>query len=191
MRTKGSGFTVTELMLVIAVIALVAGIGGGLYRGTYKRLRVEKAARDFWYTAKLARITAIERQSPCEIELDVEKNGYAVLVYEFDEENKRTNKVPPRGTYARPVQMDDKVKFEDIRVMPLISGEETTTSEANSEGRTIVFSPNGTAHEAVIQIGDGENHYTVSINAATARATLITGMAKDIKTKTVDLDEEL
>jgi prepilin-type N-terminal cleavage/methylation domain-containing protein len=187
LRTKGSGFTVTELMLVITIIALVAGIGGGLYRGTYKRLRVERAARDFWYTAKLARITAIERQSPCEIELDVEKNGYSVLVYEFDEENKRTNKVPPRGTYARPVQMDDKVKFEDVRVTPLISGEGTTTSE----GKTIVFSPNGTAQETVIQIGDGENHYTVSINPATARATLITGTAKDIETKTVDLDEEL
>jgi Tfp pilus assembly protein FimT len=186
-KTKGSGFTFTELMLVIAAIVLLAGIGGGFYVGTYRRLQVEKAARDFLYVAKLARITAIERQSPCEIELDAENNGYSVLIYEYDEEDKRTHKVPPRGTYARPVQLEDNVEFEDIKVTSLVSGEGTTTGE----GRTIVFSPNGTAQEAVIQIGDGQNHYTVSINAATARATLIVGTARNVETETVDLDEEL
>ena len=59
-----SGFTIVELLVVITIIALLAGIGGGFHIGTYKRMLVEKTARDLFLAAKYARIMAIENRNP-------------------------------------------------------------------------------------------------------------------------------
>jgi prepilin-type N-terminal cleavage/methylation domain-containing protein len=186
-KTERCGFTIAELMLVVVVIALLAGVGGGIYVGTYKRMLAEKSARDFLFAAKYARITAIERQSPCEMELDADDNRFSLLVYEFNEETERTEQVSVRDLYSRPVQFGGEIKFEDIKITPIGSEEVAKTDEE----KTIVFSPNGTAQSAVIQIGDGKNHYTVSICAATGKATMHFGTAKEVETSTIDLDEEL
>lgn len=186
-KTERYGFTIAELMFVVVVIVLLAGIGGGIYVGTYKRMLAEKSARDFLFAAKYARITAIERQSPCEMELDADDNRFLLLVYEFNEETERTEQVSVRDLYSRPVQFGGKVKFEDIKITPIGSEEVAKTDKE----KTIVFSPNGTAQSAVIQIGDGKNHYTVSVCAATGKATMHFGTAKEVETSTIDLDEEL
>lgn len=186
-KKERCGFTIVELMLVVVIIALLAGIGGGFYAGTYRRMLVEKAARELWFAAKYARITAIERQSRCEMQLDVGKNRFCLFVYEFNEETKQTEHVPLRDAYSKPVELRGDVRFEGIKITPIGSEEGIEAGD----GRTIVFLPNGTAQEAVIQIGDGENHYVVSICAATAKATMLFGTAEEVKTGTVDLDEEL
>ena len=85
-----------------------------------------------------------------------------------------------------PVEFDGDVKFENVQITPIDSEEAGETGEQ----RTIVFSPNGTAQSAVIQIGDGKNHYTTSICAATGRAKMEFGTAKEAKTGTIDLDEQ-
>jgi len=186
-KKERCGFTIVELMLVVVIIALLAGIGGGFYAGTYRRMLVEKAARELWFAAKYARITAIERQSRCEIQLDAEENRFLLTVYEFNEETEQAEKVPLSDSYSKPVQLSGDVKLEGVKITALGSEEGIEAGD----GRTIVFLPNGTAQEAVIQIGDGENHYTVSICAATAKATMLFGTAEEVKSSTVDLDEEL
>jgi len=55
---------------------------------------------------------------------------------------------------------------------------------------TIIFLPDGTAQSAVVQIGDEKTHYTVSINAATGKAKLVSGTVENVKVSTVDLDAE-
>ena len=45
-RNTRCGFTIIEVLVVITIIALIAGVGGGFYIGTYKRMLVEKAARE-------------------------------------------------------------------------------------------------------------------------------------------------
>ena len=184
---KRCGFTIVELMLVVVIVALLAGIGGGFYAGTYKRMLVEKAARELWFAAKYARITAIERQSPCQMELDAQENRFSLTVYEFNEETEKAERVPLSDSYSKPVQLSGDVKLEGVKIIPLGSEEGSETGDR----RTIVFLPNGTAQEAVIQIGDGENHYTVSICAATAKATVLFGTAEKVEGSTVDLDDEL
>jgi hypothetical protein len=42
----------------------------------------------------------------------------------------------------------------------------------------------------MIQIGDGKNHYTASICAATGKAKIHFGTAKEAKMGTIDLDEQ-
>jgi len=185
--TERCGFTIAEVLMVVVVVALLAGIGGGFYAGTYRRMAAKKAAKDFWFAAKYAQITAIDRQSPCELELDTNDNRFLLLVYELNKETGQTEQVPVRGLYSRPVQFGDDIKFEDIKITPIGSEEIASTNEE----KTIVFQPNGTAQSTVIQIGDGKNHYTVSICAATGKATMHFGTAKEVKGSTIDLDEEL
>jgi len=180
------GFTIAELLMVVVIITLVAGFSGGLYVGTHKKMMVEKAARDFLLTAKYARIMAIERQQSYEIQLDVANGGFWLATSEWDEETEQAEQAVVRDYYCKPVQFEGEVQFEDIQVTP-ISMESSTESE---EKQAIVFSPNGTAESAVIQIGDGKNHYTISIYAATGKAKMYFGTTENIEVGTVDLDAE-
>lgn len=187
-----TGFTIAELLIVVIVIALIASVGGGFYVGTYKNMLVVKTARDFLLTAKYARIMAIEKQRQYEIRLDVANNGFLLATTQLDEETEQTEQTIVKDSYCKPVEFEGDVKFEDIQITP--TGLETTTGDGNEQA--IVFLPNGTAQSAVIQVGDGKTHYTISINAATGRAKMYFGAVEDVKTGTdvivgaVDLDAE-
>ncbi|UCG55814.1 MAG: prepilin-type N-terminal cleavage/methylation domain-containing protein [Phycisphaerales bacterium] len=185
-RVKQRGFTLTELLVVVAIIAVVTGLGGGIYVGTYKRLLVVKTARDLLLTAKYARIMAIEQQRPYEIHLDLENNGFALATSGFNEETGATEQVVVRDYYCRPVEFQGDVKFEDIKITSVTGN----TSTDSGDEQKIVFSPSGGAESAVIQIGDGKTHYTVSVCAATGKGRIHVGTADKVEAVTVDLDAE-
>jgi type II secretion system protein H len=178
-----AGFTLIELLVVIAIIALIGGVGGGFYIGTYKRMLVEKAARDFFLAAKYARIMAIEQQRPYMLQLDTTNGGFYLVYNALNEETGQTQQTIVRDPYSRPVEFVGDVKFEDVQITPL-------ETESSDQETAIVFSPNGTAQTAVIQIGDGENHYTASVCAATGKAVIYPGTSKEAEAGTIDLDEE-
>ena len=182
-RNTNSGFTIIEVLVVITIIALIAGVGGGFNMGTYKRIQVEKAARDFFLAAKYARIMAIERQQSYTIMLDTTNGGFFIAFDQFNEETEQTEQTIVRDLYSKPVEFSGDIKFEDIQITSL-------SPDASEEQTEIVFLPNGTAQLAIVQIGDGENHYTVNINAATGKAAVKPGTAEEIQITTVDLDKE-
>jgi len=173
--------------VVVVIISLLAGLGGGIYVGTYKRLLVEKAARDFFLTAQYARIMAIEKHRQYKIVLDVANNGFLLATTQLDEETGQTEQMVVKDSFCRPVEFAGEVKFEDIQITPI--GVETTT-ETDEEEQVIVFSPNGTAQSVVIQIGDGKTHYAVTISAATGKAKVYFGTTEDVEIGTIDLDAE-
>ena len=182
-KAKRCGFTLVEVLVVVVIIALLGGLGSGIYVGTYKRMLVEKAARDFVLAAKYARIMAIERQRPYRIELDTANGGFCLACDELNVETQQTEQTIVRDLYSKPVEFVGDVKFEDMQITPL-------GSESSDQETAIVFLPNGTAQSAVIQIGDGQNHYTISICAATGKAAVHRGMAEEVETGTIDLDKE-
>jgi prepilin-type N-terminal cleavage/methylation domain-containing protein len=186
-KAKRCGFTLVEVLVVVVIIALLGGLGGGIYAGSYKRILVEKAARDFFLTAQYARIIAIEKQRQYKILLDVANNGFFLAATQLDEETGQTEQMVVKDSFCRPVEFADGVKFEDIQITPI--GLETTT-ETDEEEQTIVFSPNGTAQSVVIQIGDGKTHYAVTISAATGKAKVYSGTTEDVEIGTIDLDAE-
>ncbi len=182
-RNKRGGFTIIEVLVVITIIALIAGVGGGFNMGTFKRIQVEKAARDFFLAAKYARIMAVERQQPYSIMLDTTNGGFCLAFDQFNEEAEQTERTIVRDLYSKPVEFTGDIKFEDIQITSL-------SPDASDELAEIVFSPNGTAQLAIIQIGDGENHYTIHISAATGKAAVTPGTVENIQITTVDLDKE-
>ncbi len=188
-RDAGSrGFTLVELMLVITIVVLLGGAGAGMYAGTYKKLLVEKAARQFLLMARYAKIAAVEQQRVYDLEFDQDK-GFLLTTTQPNETTGQTEKTIITNYYCRPVVFEGDVKFEDARLT------ETTAEPLSEEGpeQKISFLPNGTAQSAVVQIGDGKTHYTISIVASTARVILYWGEADkvtDVKNVAVDLDAQ-
>jgi len=185
--TAHRGFTIVELLMVCIIIAMIAGIGGAFYVSTYKRMLVEKAARDFVLGAKYARIKAIERQSPCIMQLNTQEHGFVLMVYASQEGTDGTSLVPLRDSYFRkPVQFPGEVKFERVQITT-VGG--SPSAQADDQTR-IVFAPDGTAQSVVIQIGDGKNHYSASIGAATGKVKMQFGLAQTVQNETIDLDRQ-
>ena len=179
----GGGFTIIEMLLVVSIIALMAGASGAMYFGTYKRMLVEKAAREVLLAAKYARLVAIEKQTRCKLLLDNTNNSYLLTV-------------PGEGAvadggqsvisneYAKPRQFGGDIKFEEIQIA---SGARLGAAAGDS---MVVFRPNGTADTAVLQIGDGKNHCTVYISAATGKGRIEIGEAMETGLEVLDLDVE-
>ncbi len=178
------GFTLVEVLVVIALIALIGGVGAGLYKGTYEGLLVKRTARDFYLATKYARMLAIERQRPCRLILDSEENRYAIVINELSQDTQEVEEQPVRNFYFRPVRLAGDVKFEEINITSTDADE-----DYDEQSRTIVFSPDGTSRAAVIQIGDGKTHYTASVSAATGRVRMEFGQADDVRAQIVDLDK--
>ncbi|MEA3227286.1 MAG: type II secretion system protein [Planctomycetota bacterium] len=185
---KQYGFTIAEVLLVVLIIGLIAGSGTGLYVGTFKKLRVQRAAYDFFLTAQYARIMAIERRSQCKMQLDTTGNAFLLTTMQWDEEGGQAAEQIVKDPYCKPVQFEGDVVFEDVQIAP--SSLETETNEENEDQQTVVFSPNGTAQMAVVQIGNGKTHYTISISAATGRAKIYYGTSENVKVTSTDLDME-
>lgn len=185
-RRDSRGFTLIELLLVVAIIAMIGSLGGGMYVGSYKRLLVEKAARQFLLTAKYARLTAIEQARPYELQLDVVEKAFAVTTTQWNQETGAGETVIVRDYYCKPVQLEGDVAFEAVNIATL-TGEQSTDIEQQQK---ITFLPNGSTESAVIQFGDGDTHYTVAIIASTGKASLHEGTAEEINTAVIDLDAQ-
>ena len=182
------GFSVAEMLMVVLIIGLIASSGTGLYVGTFRKLRVKRAAYDFFLTAQYARIMAIERASHYKMQLDTSGNEFMLTTLQWDEDGGVAGEQIVRDSYCKPVQFEGDVVFEDVVVTP--SGLETEAEAESDELQTLVFSPNGTSQTAIIQIGDGDTHYTISISAATGRAKIQYGTAENVKVTSTDLEME-
>jgi Tfp pilus assembly protein FimT len=180
--SRAAAFTITELLLVVTIVALVGGVGGGLYVGTYKRLLVEKAARHLLVMARYGRTMAIGQQKSYELQLS--EKGFLLTTTQVNTETGQNEKTVVRDYYCRPVEFEGDVQFEEVRIT---TGGQERTAEAEEE-QAILFLPNGSATSALVQIGDGKTRYSVAILAATGKATLHPGPLKDVRTGMIDLD---
>ena len=180
------GFTIPEVLLVVLIIGLLTTAGTGLYVGTFRSMQVKKAALDFLLTARYAQIMALERQTQYTMELDMTNQAFLVTTLRWDQTNQEMSVETVSDMYCRPVQFEGEVQFEAVDVAAGVM----ETQEPRDEYKTIVFSPNGTSQEAAVQIGNGNTHYTISIDAPTGRARMIFGTTENVKVTTTDLDLE-
>jgi prepilin-type N-terminal cleavage/methylation domain-containing protein len=185
-RKARGGFTFIEIMVVIVLIALFAGAVGGAYSGPYKRMLLNKAARDVLLAAKYARTAAIEQQKVCKLVMDTINGLVMVRVVDWDEEAGQASESETRNAYWRTSKLGGDARFEMVMVD---RNEEDAATTDGMDEYTVTFDPDGTAENAIIQVGDGKKHYTVTISEATGLAKVAEGIATEFKSDTIDLDD--
>jgi len=185
-RPAAGGFTLIELLAVVALIALIASASGNLAYGTYRKMLVEKGARGVYLAAKYARLLAVERQTHCRLMLDQDNRSFFLTMGDADMADDQSSMKPVLDACCRPTQFGDGVKFEEIKIVSSLQAD----LQGETLSQSIVFYPDGTADTAAVQIGDGKNHYAVYVSAATGKARLRLGQAREMPLETVDLDME-
>ncbi len=175
--------TLIEILVVIVLMSLLAGLGGGMYAGSYQRLLVEKAAKGLYVTARYARVAAIEHQRPYHLMLDRENKRYWLVTIEQDPNTLEGIEQIVKNGFCRPGTLASGVDFEAIEI------ETIDTDDPDAQEQTsLTFMPNGTAKTATIQVGNGKARYSIGISSATGKATLVAGEALNIHNLTIDLD---
>ena len=189
---KYSGFTLIELLVVVALIGLLASAAGSLSIGTYKRMLVEKAAKQVYLAAKYARLLAVEKQTYCSLVLDEENRAFCLMTSDSmqTDEDEEVSGMLVSDAYSKPTQFGGDVKFEQINIMSSYQIESETDSEKEGQEQTIMFYPDGTADAAALQVGDENSHYAIYVMPATGKAKVIFGEAEETPVETVDLDME-
>ena len=77
---KNSGFTLTELMVTIAVIAILASLAVPNFIGWLPNYKLRSGAEDIQSTLQLARITAIKRNATATVSFDIANETYQASV---------------------------------------------------------------------------------------------------------------
>jgi Tfp pilus assembly protein FimT len=175
-----------ELLLVVAIIAMIGSVGSGMYANAYKKLLVQRTAKQFLLMARYGRILAVEQGRTCELIMNTATGKFFLMATVIDSQTGQAERMPVKDYYSKPVEMEGNVKFENVEVTTLMM----SPGSDDLKERKITFLPTGATESAVVQIGDGTWHYTVALLAATGQATLYDGQAEQLKTTVIDLDEE-
>jgi prepilin-type N-terminal cleavage/methylation domain-containing protein len=188
-NATGRGFTIIEMIVVITIIALLAGAVGGRYIKPYKRALLNKAARDVLLAARYARTAAVEQQKICRLVLDPALGQIAVRVESWNEEQEQTTESEVRNQYWRTVSLAGDARLEMVLVQA--SEYDAAGYQSPDTGEyAVVFRPDGTADNALIQVGDGIKHYLITISGTTGLPRVEEGTAEEFRGDTIDLDEK-
>ena len=77
---KNSGFTITELMVTIAVIAILASVAIPNFLAWLPNYRLRSGAEEIHFTLQLARIRAIKENATATVSFDIANETYRASV---------------------------------------------------------------------------------------------------------------
>jgi type II secretion system protein H len=183
-NTRKGGFTLIELLVVIVIMTILTGISAGIFTGANQKLEVQKAANSILVMAQYARMSAIEQQRAYKLYVDNVNQEFYLVTTLFDEQSQTSEEIVVRDSICSPVTLEHHITVEDVRVL----SNDYDTARTSNNLYIIAFSPDGTSQSSVVQIGDGETHYTLSVNEVTGKSKLYTGTIDNVKLDTVDLD---
>lgn len=166
-------------MAVASLIALAASASAVLMLRGARSMAVEQAANRLMLTARRARVTAIQTGTPQQLVLDEGNGQFFVTSEAAGKASSAFSDAPERMPMSDLTRLPEGVSFERIGVLGATEGMPSQ----------VVFRPNGSAQTAVIQIGNGTHHATVTVLEATGRIQLQEGIVESITRDWVDLDE--
>jgi Tfp pilus assembly protein FimT len=138
---KKAGFTLTELVIIIALLGLLTAVGVPSFLSWLPKYRLKSAARDLYSNLQLAKMAAIKTNQKCRVNYRVNPDQYTVSLLnktvmlkdygsgvKFDGPNKKTFAVDTitfnsRGTSnAGYAYLSNSGNTDYYRVGPLTSG---------------------------------------------------------------------
>ncbi|MFA7257659.1 MAG: type II secretion system protein [Kiritimatiellales bacterium] len=148
-----SGFTLIEIMLVVVIILIAAGITVPKFKGTFKSTQMTDATRSTVRIARYARSLAILKQETCT--LSFESNRLNLVC--------GTNTTAPEASRKLP---------EDIQIS---SFENLADENRDSEGtRRVQFYPVGMNDGFKVTLNDGgDRRSTVVCNPISGKITVV------------------
>jgi len=177
-----AGFTLVELLLVVVIVGVVGALVWPNFVRLDQSLELRSAARDVVGVAARARLEALSRREP--VELQVGPDALTVLRpqarYDGEEEIPEDGEEP----LVLEIPLSDKVVLTRLQVLPAENGpwcaEEKERSETVelSEGAAITFYPDGTSDDALIGLSravtvQDESEYYVRLRGLVARAVVL------------------
>jgi general secretion pathway protein H len=143
-RPNAAGFTLVEVLVVLAILTLTAAMTLPVMRRPPDGVRLESAARDIASTLRLSRAVAIVRNEDVDFTIDVERKIM------------QSSSVPP-------VQIDNDISIEIVFAAP--------QRRARDAG-TIRFFADGTSSGGDILLEIGRRRARISVPWSTGAARL-------------------
>jgi general secretion pathway protein H len=191
-RRTARGFTLVELLIVVAVVALLAGLAAPAV-GTVTGANARKAAGELAGAMRFLFDSAALRHATCRLALDLDAGAWwaecapgatAIGRGEEDErELERRFSDEKSAELRRLLARSEFGRFEDRlverRELPGRAGFGAVHVEgrrAQEEGTAYVyFFPGGQAQRAYVPLADGDNLYTVVLEPFTGRSRVVFG----------------
>jgi prepilin-type N-terminal cleavage/methylation domain-containing protein len=163
---RESGFTLAELMVVIGIVALLAGVVTPNLIGWLPNYRMRSAATDLYSNFQKAKLTAIKQHSLCTITFNQPVGGttYDYVVF-IDEDNDMEYDPPDDRAIARILLSSyNSVSFDTSQ-----GGGDGLTFTSNDVGRpAIAFRTNGLPRNNGGGFGSGTVHLVNTRNRTTS-----------------------
>ncbi len=160
---RPAGFTLTELILIVAIIGIVAAVGIPNLLSYQPKYDLRRAADDLYSNLQMARLQAIRNNRDVRANFDINDNSYW---FEFDDDNPDEHPpVPGLATEEHRLVLNDEDGEEKddryrgrVRFLPSV-----VCSTLSNVSSSMVFNPDGTVDPP--GTGNGSYVYITNTNA--------------------------
>ena len=170
-------FTLIELIVVLVIIAVLAGMTVPQIAGSLASANLREAARNLLVTTNWARHHAVTSRKRTCLVIDAGKGAYDL--------EQETDPLLQPGRYE---PLKSQVVRAQMLAAPLRFGAVLVDPPAATGPTRIIFEPDGRATAALIVITDGPRSWSLHVTADAGRITLIDGAVRELPSDRVDLD---
>ena len=152
LKGEANGFTLLELVLVLLLMSLIAGLTLPFVASTLDRIKLQSEVRQIASALQFARSEAISKKTLYTFNIDIDKNQYWLGI-------------PKQEKITQPKPIDETVRILDYQ----------RTDETLTEGTfMILFYPRGNSSGGTLRFisindKDEENIYVVNIDPITGK----------------------
>ena len=150
--SRPDGFTLVELLLVIALMATLIGLSAPRLKGAFEELQLKNTAFSIYKLVHFAQEKAVVDKKRCKIVMDYERGRYRLLEW---------HEPPGDGTGAAP----ETAAFE--RAEGRAGREMRLPQRVSFEGdrEEFICLPDGNCQEGRVRVFTGSAGYVISIGA--------------------------